>query len=81
MPEIGAFTNPRLLIGILLSCALQAAAGTVPFMQRLFKAAPLGWEQWLVVLTLAAAPVTLIEVMKWLPPGRPARARLASAQA
>jgi len=81
MPEIGALSNPRLLIGILLSCALQAAAGAVPFMQRLFKAAPLGWEQWLVVLTLAAAPVTLIEVMKWLPPGRPARARLASAQA
>jgi Ca2+-transporting ATPase len=76
MPEIGPFTNPRLLVGILLSCALQAAAGTIPIMQGLFKAAPLGWEQWLVVLTLAATPVTLIEVVKWLPArGRPAGAQ------
>jgi Ca2+-transporting ATPase len=71
MPQVGPFSNPRLLFGIVASSALQVAAVTAPFMQRLFKTTPLAWEQWLTVLAVAAVPVTLIEMAKWLPQREP----------
>ena len=67
MPAVGPLTNPRLLVGIAAAAALQVAVGTIPVMQRLFKVSPLAISDWLIALGLAMAPVTVVELLKWLP--------------
>jgi Ca2+-transporting ATPase len=65
LPQLGFLTNPWLLGAIAVSAALQLAALTIPFLQPVFKVVPItsAWE-WLMILALAAAPVTIIEVAK-----------------
>ncbi|WP_090058573.1 cation-translocating P-type ATPase [Lentzea fradiae] len=57
--------NRWLLVGIALTIALQLALTYVPFMNRLFHTAPLGWQPWLVVLALSAVSYVLVELDKW----------------
>ena len=70
MPEVGPFTNMRLVAGIAAALGLQLAVGAIPVMQRLFNVAALGLEDIAFIAALALAPVTIIEVMKWLPKAR-----------
>jgi len=67
MPEVGPFTNPRLVAGIAAALGLQLAVAAVPWMQRLFKVVPLGPGDVAVIACLALAPVTVVELLKWLP--------------
>lgn len=76
MPAVGPFTNPRLLAGIAAAVGLQVAVGTIPFMQRLFKVQPLAPSDWLLTVGVALVPVTIIEVLKWVPMRNPLRSTL-----
>ena len=64
MPELGLFSNPWLFAAISASAALQVMIMVVPFTQKVFGVSDhLTWE-WLLILTLALTPVTLIELFK-----------------
>jgi Ca2+-transporting ATPase len=67
MPEVGPFTNPPLALGIAGALVMQLAVLAVPPLRRLFEVEVLSGAQWLLVVGLALAPVTLVEVLKWVP--------------
>jgi Ca2+-transporting ATPase len=64
MPELGLFSNPYLLAAIVASVVLQVGTVTVPGLRRVFgiDESPT-WNCWLIV-EIALAPVTIIEVTK-----------------
>jgi Ca2+-transporting ATPase len=64
MPELGFFTNPRLLGAIVASALLQAGLVSLPFARRVFATAPHDARDWEIVLALSLAPVTVVEVGK-----------------
>jgi Ca2+-transporting ATPase len=66
LPQLGLFTNPYLLGAITLSALLQLGVVSIPFVRPVFEAAPLSLSHWLLVLGLALAPVTVVEVGKVL---------------
>jgi len=78
--QIGFFSNPSLLLAIILSALLQFAVVMLPFARPVFEVGTyLGWD-WLVVLGLALVPVSVIEISKllrqaagsvWGPPYKP----------
>lgn len=64
MPELGLFTNPYLIGAVAVSGLLQLSVMTLPFAQPVFEVAThLTWE-WLLILVLSMAPVTVIEFAK-----------------
>jgi Ca2+-transporting ATPase len=65
LPELGLFTNPYLLGAIAVSGLLQLAVVTVPLLRPIFNVptSPTAAE-WLVIIPLALAPVTIVEVAK-----------------
>jgi Ca2+-transporting ATPase len=64
MPQIGAFTNPRLILAIAVSGLLQLSTVTIPVLRPLFETTSgMSWE-WGLIVGLALAPVTIIEVAK-----------------
>jgi Ca2+-transporting ATPase len=65
LPRLGFLSNPWLVSAIGVSAVMQLAVVTVPFLQPLFKVAPVAfaWE-WLMIFVLALTPVTLVEVTK-----------------
>ena len=67
MPEVGPFTNPRLIVAIAAALGPQLSVAAIPWMQRPFRVVPLGLEDFALVADLARAPVTIIELLKWLP--------------
>ncbi|MGB7160349.1 MAG: cation-translocating P-type ATPase [Tepidisphaeraceae bacterium] len=67
LPQLGFLSNPWLIGAIGVSALLQLLVLTVPFVQPLFKVAPVpfAWE-WLLVAALALVPVSIVEVTKLL---------------
>jgi Ca2+-transporting ATPase len=67
LPQLGLLSNPWLLGALAASALLQFAALTVPFLQPIFKVAPVpfAWE-WGLIALLAMTPVTVVEVSKLL---------------
>ncbi|MBE7463884.1 MAG: cation-translocating P-type ATPase [Planctomycetes bacterium] len=65
-PQLGLFTNPVLLAALVLSATLQLAVVSVPFLQEHFKVELPALNEFWLILGLALAPVTLIEVGKLL---------------
>jgi Ca2+-transporting ATPase len=65
LARLGVLSNPWLLGAIAASGLLQLAAMAVPFLQPLFKVAPLpsAWD-WLLVVALALAPAAVVELTK-----------------
>lgn len=66
MPELGLFSNPHLLGAIAISGLLHLAVVTLPFAQPAFEATDHPACEWLLVILLSLAPVTIIEVGKLL---------------
>lgn len=64
MPELGLLTNPHLLAAIIVSGLLQLSVVTLPFAQPIFEVATHLRHEWLLVLGLSLAPVTVVEVAK-----------------
>jgi Ca2+-transporting ATPase len=64
LPQLGLFTNVPILVAIAISGFLQFTVVVLPFANPIFGTVPLSLNDWGVVLLLALAPVTLIEVGK-----------------
>ena len=64
---LGFFTNPWLLVAILLSGLLQLAVVMLPGVQSVFEIEQALEAEWGLVLGLALVPVTVIELAKLLP--------------
>ena len=62
--QIGVFSNPALLLAIIVSGMLQLSVAVFPFTQRVFGVEAHAPEDWGLIVVLALMPVTLIEVGK-----------------
>jgi P-type Ca2+ transporter type 2C len=58
-------SNPLLLVSMVISLAIQVAIIYIPFLADLFKVAPLGWQDWVII---AVASTILFGTMKLLNP-------------
>jgi len=66
MFQIGFFSNPLLLGGVALVSALQLLFVYAPFMNQLFKSAPLGAVEWVITMGSSLIVYVVIEVEKSL---------------
>jgi len=64
---LGFFTNPWLLLAILMSGLLQLAVVMLPGVQSVFEIEQALEAEWALVLGLSLVPVTVIELAKLLP--------------
>jgi Ca2+-transporting ATPase len=64
MPELGLFSNPYLLAAIVASVLLQIGTVTIPGVRHIFGVDELPMWDWWLILVLALAPVTIVEVTK-----------------
>ncbi len=64
--SIGVLSNPAMNRAFVVGFAMQMAVLTLRPLQRIFSVVSLGPVQWLAVLALAAAPVLVCELSKWL---------------
>jgi Ca2+-transporting ATPase len=62
------FANRWLWLAMLASIALQVAVVHVPFLQAVFRTAPLGATDWFVCIAVASSVLGLMEVRKLLSP-------------
>jgi magnesium-transporting ATPase (P-type) len=60
----GLFSNPWIWAGIGTMVALQIALTYLPFMNALFQTAPIGMEEWLMILAIAIVSSLLIGLEK-----------------
>lgn len=63
-PQLGFWTNPLLLVAIVVSGLLQVSIAIVPFTQRVFDVPAHVAGEWLAIFILALTPVTVIEIGK-----------------
>ena len=64
--QVGVTTNRPLIWALLVSLALQIAILVTPFMQPLFKVAPLPMEDWELLVAMTLIPLVIMETIKWL---------------
>jgi Ca2+-transporting ATPase len=64
MPELGLLSNRYLLAAIITSLLLQIGTMTIPGIRRAFGVDELPDWNWLLIVLLAIAPVTVVEVTK-----------------
>jgi Ca2+-transporting ATPase len=64
LAQLGFFSNPALLLAVVVSGLLQVSVAIVPFTQRVFDVPAHSRHEWLLIALLALAPVTLIELGK-----------------
>jgi Ca2+-transporting ATPase len=80
LPQLGFLSNRWLLGAIAVSAMLQLAAIALPFFQQLFRIETSGfsWE-WMMIVVLACAPVSVVEIAKLLRARRASTTRAAVA--
>ena len=66
MLELGLFSNPYLLAAIVASVVLQVGTITVPGVRRVFGVDELPTWDWGLIIAIALAPVTIVELTKLL---------------
>ncbi len=64
MFHVGIFTNRWLLIGVAGMSLLQITFTYAPFMNRLFRSAAIGWQEWSMILGVSMAIYLVVEVEK-----------------
>jgi Ca2+-transporting ATPase len=64
LPQLGLLTNPHLLAAILISSLLQLSVVMLPIAQQVFEVPSHPGRDWLPVLVLALAPVSIVELWK-----------------
>lgn len=62
--EMGAFTNPRLLVVMAVTIALHLGLVALPFANELFDLGPFSWKVMGISVLLGLIPATLLEVWK-----------------
>lgn len=63
---IGVFSNPKLVLAVLVSFGLQIVVVTVPFLQGVFKTASLTLIDWGMIVLLSTLPLWFMEAVKWV---------------
>jgi len=63
--QMGVTTNHALIWAVVLSVALQVGILTIPFMEPIFKVAPLPIEDWELMVAMALLPLAIVEAVKW----------------
>ena len=69
--QLGFFTNPALVMAVVLSALVQLAVVMLPPTQSVLEVGAMPLGEWGLVLGLAVVPVTVLEVAKLLAPLRP----------
>lgn len=54
--EVGLFSNPHLILAVLISASLQMAVNYLPFLQPIFHTVPLKGFHWAIIFTVAITP-------------------------
>ena len=62
--QLGFWTNPQLLLAIIVSGLLQVSVAVFPFTQSVFDMQAHSLGEWSTIVVLAFTPVTVIEVFK-----------------
>jgi Ca2+-transporting ATPase len=68
--ELGFFGNPAVLLAVVLTGLLQAGVVSLPLARSMFDESGHSWGQWMLIGVLAAIPLTVIETVKLMRPGR-----------
>ncbi|MBH0200975.1 MAG: hypothetical protein HP496_01410 [Nitrospira sp.] len=63
--QMGVTTNHALIWAVVLSVALQVGILTIPFMEPIFKVAPIPIEDWELMVAMALLPLAVVEAIKW----------------
>ncbi len=63
--HVGVTTNHALIWAVVVSVALQFGILTIPFMEPIFKVAPLPIEDWELMVAMALLPLAIVEAIKW----------------
>lgn len=66
MFDLGVFSNRWIGVGASIMIVLQLALTYVPFMNRMFHTAPIGWDAWWRILLTATAAYAIVGTEKWL---------------
>jgi Ca2+-transporting ATPase len=64
--QLGIGTNQALLLAFFLSLVVQVAVLTLPFLQPIFKVAPVPMEDWVLMGAMGTLPFVVMETVKWL---------------
>ncbi len=62
--QLGIWTNPQLVLAIIVSGLLQVSVAVFPFTQSVFDVPAHSLGEWSIIILLALTPVTVIEVYK-----------------
>jgi Ca2+-transporting ATPase len=62
--QLGVFTNPHLIAAVAISGVMQLTVVSVPFLQPFFETTKPSTEHWAIIMLLALAPATVIELLK-----------------
>ncbi len=66
MFQLGLFTNRWIGFGVACMVTLQLAFTYVPFMNRIFHSAPIGWDAWWRILLTGVFVYAVVGAEKWL---------------
>lgn len=66
MFEIGLFSNRWIGMGVASMLILQLAFTYLPFMNRIFHTAPIGWDAWWRILLTGFATYAIVGFEKWI---------------
>ena len=64
MPQVGFFTNPTLVIAMVVTVFIQVAVVSLPWTAKILQVHPVSFEQWPWIIGLSMVPVTIVEVAK-----------------
>jgi len=61
----GLFGNKYLVGSLIIGIIMQASVIEIPYLNKVFRVAPLGRREWFIVGVLCLMPVVLVELQKW----------------
>ncbi|MDI6742501.1 MAG: cation-transporting P-type ATPase [Smithella sp.] len=64
--KIGFFANPYVILGSLAMIALQLLYTYAPFMNTIFQSAPIGIEDWLLIIAVSIVTYSVVGLEKWI---------------
>ncbi len=76
--QVGLFRNRWLWSGIAGVIMLQVSLTYLPFLNRVFHTAPIGWREWVMIGVAGVGTLLLVEALKWVENRRSHGARTSS---
>jgi Ca2+-transporting ATPase len=64
--EVGVFSNPMLILGLFVMALAQLSFVYVPFMNKLFRSAPMSFKSWCIVFCVGIVVLAIISLEKTL---------------